>query len=62
MGGVPQKVMTIYCIIDEMSTGTLVDQRLVTFFGRSFLIVNYEVGFATKGQFFATQGHKVTGL
>ena len=43
MDGVPNKSKTVYCILDLQSNNTLVDDRLIDFFGIPHPFVDYEM-------------------
>ena len=62
MNGVPNKCMRAYCIIDEQSNTSLVDERVVDFFGKEFPTQEYCIKFASQNCEMNTSGSLVTGL
>ena len=62
MDGVPEKKMTAYAIIDEQSDTTLVDDRVVEYFGKDFPTQEYKMKVATQGYEFDQSGKLVSGL
>ena len=62
MDGVPNKCMRAYCIIDEQSNTSLVDERVVDFFGKEFPTQEYCIKFASQNCEMNTSGSLVTGL
>ena len=62
MEGVPNKSLTTYCILDEQSDTTLVDDKVLQFFGKDFPSQEYCIKFASQSCELNTAGHIVTGL
>ena len=62
MDGVPKKSLIAYCIVDEQSNTTLVDQKLVSFFCKEFPEQKYSVKFASQDCELRTCGSKVSGF
>ena len=62
MKGVPDKTLTAYCIIDEQSNGTLVDESVVDFFGKSFPTQQFKMKFASQNYVMKSEATIVSGL
>ena len=62
MTGVQDKSLTAYCIVDEQSNATLVDERVIKFFGKTFPIQDFCLKFASQAFEMNTAGHLVEGL
>ena len=56
------KSLLCLCIIDEQSTVTLVDDRVVQYFGKSFPTQEYSLKFACDNYEISNRGHLVSGL
>ena len=62
MEGVPDRKMIIYSIIDEQADTTLVDERVVDFFGKSFPSQEVTYSFASQSYDVDAFAQVVTGL
>ena len=62
MEDMPQKSMMAYAIIDEQSNTTLVDDRVVEYFGKEFPTQEFSIKFASQDCEMATSGKVVSGL
>ena len=62
MDGVTNKSLLCYCIVDEQSNTTLVDEQVVDFFGKEFPRQDYSMKFATEACELSSSGCLVTGL
>ena len=62
MDGVTNKSLLCYCIVDEQSNTTLVDEHVVDFFGKEFPRQDYSMKFATEACELSSSGCLVTGL
>ena len=61
MADVVAKSIIAYCIVDECSNSTLVDESVVEYFGRRFPIQEFSIGFADQ-TCIKTNGYVVQGL
>ena len=62
MKGIPDKTIRAYCIIDEQSNTTLVDDKIVNFFGVQFPMQEISINFASQNCELQTSGHVVSDL
>ena len=62
MDNVPNKSIIAYCILDEQSNTTLVDQKVIEYFGKNFPIQEYSIKFASQDCEMSTSGQVVSGL
>ena len=61
MEGVNKELLA-YCILDEHSNVSLVDDKVFAFFGQEFPKQDYSMKFATQGCEFSNSGYLVSGL
>ena len=61
MASVPNKRLMAYAILDEQSNSTLVDEKVVSFFGRKFPEQEYTMRFASSCEV-TSSGQIVSGL
>ena len=62
MDDVPDKKLLAYCILDEQATTTLVDERVVKFFGKKFPTRDFVTHFASQDMSMHYSGSVVSNL
>ena len=62
MDDAPGKKLNCYCILDEQSNTTLVDNRLVEYFGVDFPVQDYSINFVSENIELMASGQQVKGL
>ena len=62
MNGVHDKTLRAYAIIDEQANVSLVDDKVISFFGRKFPTREYCLNFASQNYEISTSGQIVSGL
>ena len=63
MEDIPDKKLRAYCIIDEQSSVSLIDDRVLVFFDKKdFPSINYTASFASQKMYLSCEGLQVTGL
>ena len=62
MEGVPHKSLMACCVIDEQSNSTVVDEKVLGYFGKTFPLLDYSIKFVLQNMEMARNGQLVAGL